>query len=104
MANCPKSTKFQTYPYHHPFRTFGSRGNVCEQTSPLAGMKTPAAKAKGMKPNTKTINAMKTPLAKENIKARRLTPAKVDASHMPLAHATILRAPPPAPPQAAPFI
>ena len=50
----------------------------------VKAMKTPAAKAKGMKLNTKTMNAMKTPVAKENMKARRLPAAKVDASQRTL--------------------
>ena len=47
-------------------------------------MQTPAAKAKGMKLKTKTMNVMKTPVAKENMKARRLPAAKVDASQRTL--------------------
>ena len=53
-------------------------------TKTMQAMKTPAAKAKGMKLNTKTMNAMKTPVAKENMKARRLPAAKVDASQRTL--------------------
>ena len=40
-------------------------------TKTKQAMDTPAAKAKGMKLNTNTMNAMKTPVAKENMKARR---------------------------------
>jgi len=47
-------------------------------------MKTPAAKAKGMKFKTKTMKVMKTPAAKENMKARRVSAAKVDASRRTL--------------------
>ena len=54
------------------------------ETKTMKVMKTPAAKAKGMKLNTKTMNAMKTPVAKENMKARRLPAAKVDASQRTL--------------------
>ena len=50
----------------------------------VKAMKTPAAKAKGMKLKTKTMNVMKTPVAKENMKARRLPAAKVDASQRTL--------------------
>ena len=61
----------------------------------VKAMKTPAAKAKGMKLNTKTMNAMKTPVAKENMKARRLPAAKVDASQRTLIRLdALLRDPP----------
>ena len=40
------------------------------ETKTMQAMETPAAKAKGMKLKTKTMNAMKTPVAKENMKAR----------------------------------
>ena len=50
----------------------------------VKAMKTPAAKAKGMKPDTKTMKATKTPAAKENMKARRVSAAKVDASQRTL--------------------
>ena len=53
-------------------------------TNTMKATKTPAAKAKGMKLNTKTMNVMKTPVAKENMKARRLPAAKVDASQRTL--------------------
>ena len=53
-------------------------------TKTMQAMKTPAAKAKGMKLKTKTMNVMKTPVAKENMKARRLPAAKVDASQRTL--------------------
>ena len=49
-------------------------------TNTMKATKTPAAKAKGMKLKTKTMNVMKTPVAKENMKARRLPAAKADAS------------------------
>ena len=49
------------------------------ETNTKKAMKTPAAKAKGMKPETKTMKAMKTPAAEENMKARRASAAKVDA-------------------------
>ena len=54
------------------------------ETNTMKAMKTPAAKAKGMKPETKTMKAMKTPAAKENMKARRVSAAKVDASQITL--------------------
>ena len=53
-------------------------------TKTMKATKTPAAKAKGMKLKTKTMNVMKTPVAKENMKARRLPAAKVDASQRTL--------------------
>ena len=53
-------------------------------TKTMKATETPAAKAKGMKLNTKTMNAMKTPVAKENMKARRVPAAKVDASQRTL--------------------
>ena len=53
-------------------------------TKTRKAMQTPAAKAKGMKLKTKTMNVMKTPVAKENMKARRLPVAKVDASQRTL--------------------
>ena len=53
-------------------------------TKTMQAMKTPAAKAKGMKLKTKTMNVMKTPVAKDNMKARRLPAAKVDASQRTL--------------------
>ena len=53
-------------------------------TNTMKATKTPAAKAKGMKLKTKTMNVMKTPVAKENMKARRLPAAKVDASQRTL--------------------
>ena len=48
-------------------------------TKTMKATKTPAAKAKGMKLKTKTMKAMKTPAAEENMKARRASAAKVDA-------------------------
>ena len=54
------------------------------ETKTMKVMKIPAAKAKGMKLKTKTMNVMKTPVAKENMKARRLPAAKVDASQRTL--------------------
>ena len=64
-------------------------------TKTMKATKTPAAKAKGMKLNTKTMNAMKTPVAKENMKARRLPAAKVDASQRTLIRLdALLRDPP----------
>ena len=53
-------------------------------TKTMKPMKTPAAKAKGMKLKTKTMKAMKTPAAEENMKARRVSAAKVDASQRTL--------------------
>ena len=53
-------------------------------TKTMKPMKTPAAKAKGMKFKTKTMKVMKTPAAKENMKARRVSAAKVDASQRTL--------------------
>ena len=53
-------------------------------TNTMKATKTPAAKAKGMKLKTKTMNVMKTPVAKENMKASRLPAAKVDASQRTL--------------------
>jgi len=53
-------------------------------TKTMKATKTPAAKAKGMKLNTKTMKAMKTPAAEENMKARRVSAAKVDASQRTL--------------------
>ena len=43
----------------------------------MKAMKTPAAKAKGMKPNTNTMKVMKTPAAK----AKGMEP-KTEAKHM----------------------
>ena len=54
------------------------------ETKTMQAMKTPAAKAKGMKLKTKTMEAMKTPAAKENMKARRVPAAKVNASQRTL--------------------
>ena len=53
-------------------------------TNTMKATKTPAAKAKGMKLKTKTMKAMKTPAAEENMKARRASAAKVDASQITL--------------------
>ena len=53
-------------------------------TKTMKATKTPAAKAKGMKLKTKTMKAMKTPAAEENMKARRASAAKVDASQITL--------------------
>ena len=53
-------------------------------TKAVKPMKTPAATAKGMKFKTKTMKVMKTPAAKENMKARRVSAAKVDASQRTL--------------------
>ena len=53
-------------------------------TKTMKATKTPAANAKGMKLKTKTMKAMKTPAAEENMKARRVSAAKVDASQRTL--------------------
>ena len=50
----------------------------------VKAMKTLAAKAMGMTPETNTMKAMKTPAAEENMKARRASAAKVDASQRTL--------------------
>ena len=50
----------------------------------VKAMKTLAAKAMGMTPETNTMKAMKTPAAEENMKARRASAAKVDASQITL--------------------